>query len=150
MVTVKKVVLWQEQIENKPGQLAGVLKPLADAGTDLEVVMGTSFPGDAGRATIGVFPVSGKKSIAAARSHGLSPTAVPALLVSGDNKVGLASKIAQTIADSGINIGFVIGLVQGKNFSAVFGFGSQVEASKAATPIRKVLARKAAPGVASK
>ena len=141
MVTVKKIALWHKEIENKPGQLADVLKPFADAGANLEVVMGTSFPGDAAQATIGVFPVTGKKSIASAKSQGLGPTAVPALLVFGDNRAGLLHKIAQIIADSGIDVGFVVALALGRSFSAVFGFGTQAEASKAATQIKRVLAR---------
>ena len=39
-VTVKKAVLWRTQIENRPGMLASTLAPLAEAGADLQVVMG--------------------------------------------------------------------------------------------------------------
>lgn len=143
-ITVKKITLWRKDVENKPGELAGVLAPLADAGADLEVVMGTTYPGDVGKATIGVFPVKGKKSVAAAQAGGLTAASVPALLVTGDNKPGLGRKIAQTVAEAGINIGFVIALVLGRNFSAVFGFESEAEAGKAATLIKKTATSKKA------
>jgi len=51
--------------------LAAVLEPLAKAGANLRVVMGYSM-GDSGRAAIEVFPVSGKRAVAAACSAGLS------------------------------------------------------------------------------
>jgi ACT domain-containing protein len=39
-VSVKKVTLWRTEVENKPGTLAKILAPLAEAGADLQVVMG--------------------------------------------------------------------------------------------------------------
>lgn len=39
-VTVKKAVLWRKEVESQPGVLAATLKPLAEAGADLQIVMG--------------------------------------------------------------------------------------------------------------
>ena len=44
-VTVKRDTLWRKEIENRPGALAAVLAPLAEAGADLQVVMGYRHPG---------------------------------------------------------------------------------------------------------
>jgi hypothetical protein len=41
---------------------------------------------------------------AAATGTGLAASAIPTLLVEGDNKPGLAHKIAQTIADIGADL----------------------------------------------
>ncbi|MBI3141049.1 MAG: hypothetical protein HYZ19_04215 [Rhodocyclales bacterium] len=142
-VNVKKIVLWRKEVGNEPGALAGVLAPLAEAGTDLQVIMGTSLPDDDTKASIGLFPVKGKKSVAAAQAAGLTEAAVPALLVDGDNKPGLGHKIAGMVADAGINIGFVFAQVLGKKFSAVFGFRNDADAAKAATLIKKAAAVKA-------
>jgi hypothetical protein len=38
-VTVKKIVLWRKEVENRTGILANALAPLANAGTDIHVVM---------------------------------------------------------------------------------------------------------------
>jgi hypothetical protein len=43
-VTVKKVVLWRKEIENRPGMLANTLEPLSEAGADLQVVMSLLQP----------------------------------------------------------------------------------------------------------
>ena len=42
-VTVKKAVLWRKEVENEPGVLATTFKPLAEAGADLQVVLGIAF-----------------------------------------------------------------------------------------------------------
>lgn len=144
--TLKKVELWSIVVDNKPGALAAVLEPLADAGADLEVVMATAIPGDGGKASIGVFPVKGRKVIAAARAAGLAPAvAMPSLLVGGDNRAGLGGRMSEALAAAGINIGVAVAQVVENSFSALFGFASQEDATKAVTLIKKVTTvRKAA------
>jgi hypothetical protein len=141
-VTVKKIVLWRKQAENKPGVLANALAPLAHAGTDIHVVMAYRFPGQESRAAIELYPVAGKKSAAAAKEAGFSPSTIPALLVEGDNRVGLGYETAQAIANAGINIDFLVAQVVGKRFSAVFGFDSDADAKKCAGIIRKAAGAK--------
>ena len=127
-VTVKKIVLWRTEVENRAGILANALAPLANAGTDIHVVMAYRFPGKEYKAAIELYPVTGKKSITAAKEAGFGASAIPALLVEGDNRAGLGYATAQAIADSGINIDFVVAQVVGKKYSA---------ATKCAAIIRK-------------
>jgi hypothetical protein len=141
-VSVKAIKLWRSEVANQPGALAKVLAPLAQAGADLQLLMGYRFPGNETRAAIEIFPVSGKKSIAAAQSVGLRASSAPALLVEGDNKRGAGHAISQTIADAGINMSFIVAQVVGRRFSAVFGFETDEDARKAATLIKKALAAK--------
>jgi len=68
-VTVKKLGVWRREIKDKVGALAEVLEPLANAGSDLHVVVG--YGGQAGKAAVDLFPIKGKKSIAAAKEAGL-------------------------------------------------------------------------------
>lgn len=138
-INIQRIKLWHKEVANRPGVLAGVLEPLAAAGADLEMIMATSFPGDSGLASIGVFPVTGRKAMAAAQGTGLNAMPVmSSLLVTGDNKAGLGRELAQTIADAGINIGLLLCLVVGRNFSAVFGFADEADAIKAAAALKKV------------
>ena len=65
-VTVKKIVLWRKEVENKTGILAGALAPLANAGTDIHVVIAYRFPGQESKAAIELYPVTGRKSVTAA------------------------------------------------------------------------------------
>jgi len=137
-VTVKKVTLWRSEVENKAGMLAQTLKPLADAGASLQVVMAYRVPGEPTRAAIELTPVSGKKPLAAAQTAGLDRSSIPTILAMGDDRPGLGSEIAEAIAGAGINISFLVAQVIGRRYSAVYGFETEEEAQIATNLIRKV------------
>jgi hypothetical protein len=139
-VTVKKAVLWRTEIENRPGMLASTLAPLAEAGADLQVVMGYRYPGATDKATIELHPVSGRKSTAAAKTAGLAPSPIPVLLVQGDNRRGLGHALAKAIGDAGINLSFVMAQVMGRRYSAMFGLENEADAARATALIKKASA----------
>ena len=139
-VTVKKIVLWRKEIENRAGMLANALAPLANAGTEIHVVMAYRFPGQESKAAIELYPVRGRRSVTAAREVGFSASAIPALLVEGDNRAGLGYATAQAIANARINMDFLVAQVIGRKYSAVFGFESDADATKCAAIIRKATA----------
>ena len=136
-VRIKQITLWRSEVANRPGALAGALGPIAEAGGNLKVVMGYRMPGAENRAAIEVYPVSGKKVTAAARSVGLSDSGIPALLVDGDDRAGLGAAIARGVAEAGINMIFLMAQVVGRRYSAVIGFESAAEAKKAVSVIKK-------------
>jgi hypothetical protein len=138
-LTVKKVALWRIDVEDKPGTLSGVLAPLAEAGADLQVVMGYRCHGGEHKAAIEVCPVSGKKSTAAASRAGLAASAIPTLLIQGNNKPGLGSAIARAIAEEGINVRFLVAQVIDKRFSAVMGFEDEAASEQATKLIKKAV-----------
>lgn len=142
-VTVKKAVLWRRQLENRPGTLAEGLKPFADAGVNLQIVMGYTFPGDSKRAALEVYPVSNAKAEKAARAAGLSSTeGIPCLVVEGNDRAGLAYDVAHAMAQSGINLSFAVMQVAAKRYQAVFGFDSEKGANAAASLIKAADKRK--------
>ena len=136
-VTVKRISLWRKEAENRTGLLAQTLEPLAKAGADLGVVMGYRLPGNESKAAIEIYPVSGKKLTSAATGTGLTASAIPTLLVEGDNKPGLAYKIAQTIANAGADVSFFVAQAIGRRYSAVIGFANDADAKMATTLIKK-------------
>lgn len=139
-VLVKKVALWRKEVDDRPGALDRVLEPLARAGANLQVAMGYRYPGADGRAAIEVSPVVGRRATTAAQGAGLNPSGIPALLVQGDDRKGLGHAIANAIAAEGINLNFMVALVTGPRYSAVFGFDSEVDANRA-LPLAKKAAR---------
>ena len=141
-LTVKRITLWRAEVDNRPGVLATALGPLADAGADLQVVMGYRFPGNETKAAIEVYPVSGKKATNAASSAGLSASTIPTLLVEGDNRQGLGKAIAEAMAEAGINLGFLVTQVIGRRYSSVIGFESEEDAKRATGLIKKATASK--------
>jgi hypothetical protein len=135
-VTVKKITLWRKEVANEAGTLAGVLEPLAGAGASLRVVMGYAIPGEFNRSVVEMFPVAGKKAMAAAAATGLSASPIACLLVEGDDRAGLGAAMARGIADAGVNISFMIAETVGRKFSAVFGFESDADAATASKAIK--------------
>lgn len=141
-LTVRKIVLWRKEVENRPGTLASTLAPLATARVDLHVVMAYRYPGDETKAAIELYPIAGKKAGAAAQEAGLAASSIPALLAEGDNRPGLGYAISQAMADAGINLSFLVAQVVGRRYSAVFGFESEADAQKGAGLIRKVATKR--------
>ena len=64
------------------------------------------------------------------------------MLVEGDNKPGLAHKIAQTIGEAGADLSFFVAQAIGRKYSAVIGFANDADAKRAATLIKKATGRK--------
>jgi hypothetical protein len=141
-VTVKNITLWRKELENQTGTLAEALEPLAKAGADLQVVMGYRYPGEGAKAAVEVYPVVGKKVIAAAQQAGLTASTIPTVLVEGDNKAGLGYAVAQAIAGAGINMAFLVTQVIGRKYSSVVGFENEADAKTAAGLIKKATAGK--------
>jgi hypothetical protein len=137
-VKVKRIVLWRGVVPNVPGSLARTLAPLA--GGNLQIVMGYHLHGGRDEAIVEVYPVSGKKATAAAAGMGLAGAALPALLVQGDDRPGLGHATADALGRAGININFLVAQVVRKQYSAVFGFSSEADATSAAALIKKAAA----------
>ncbi len=134
-VNVRKILLWRREAPDAPGLGAATLEPFARSGADLKVVMGYRLRD--GRAAVEVWPVSGKKTMAGAQEVGLAAASIPALLVEGDDRPGVGHAFAKAIADAGINLSFLMAMVVGRKYSAVFGFGSEADAKAAAPLLRK-------------
>ena len=141
-VKVKKITLWRKELENRAGTLSETLEPLAKAGADLQVVMGYCYPGERTRAAVELFPVTSKKTTAAAQSGGLATSGIPAIHVEGDNRAGLGHSITRALADNGVNLDFLVAHVIGRRFSAVFGFENDADATKAVALIKKAAKRR--------
>ena len=135
-VSIRKVTLWRTEVQHRPGALAELLEPLAAAGADLQIVMGYRIPGHKGRAVIEVAPVGSRTVARAAAAGGLAPGGAPTLLVLGQNRPGLANRIARALAESGVSIAFLVAQVVGRRYSAVFGFENEGDLDKAADRIR--------------
>jgi hypothetical protein len=136
-ITVKKITLWRREIEDEPGTLARVLAPVADAGTSLRVAMAYRYPEPAGRAAVELAPVTGRRATKAAESAGLAPSSIGALLVEGDDRPGLGRTLADALAGASINLHFLMALVSGRRYAAVFGFGSEEDAARALPILKK-------------
>jgi hypothetical protein len=141
-ITVKEITLWRREIENRPGMLADVLEPLAGARADFTVLMAYRFPGDESRGAVELFPISGKKAMAAAQAAGIAASDIPALLVEGPDRPGLGFETTNAIADAGINLAFLVAQVIGSKFSAVYGFDNEGDRRKAVSVLKKASSKR--------
>ena len=142
-LTVKVITLWRREIQNRPGELAGVLHPLAETRADVQVLMAYRFPGDESRGAVELYPISGKKAAGAAANAGLTPANdIPAILVQGPNRAGIGFATSRAIADAGINLAFLVAQVVGTKFSAVYGFDSVTDRDRAQKLLKKATARR--------
>jgi hypothetical protein len=135
-VTVKKITLWRGKIENRPGTLAAVLEPLAQAKVDLQVLMGYREPGES-QAVVELYPVAGAKASAAVQRSGLGAASATSLLVNGDNRAGVGHRIARALGEASINVNFLVAQATGRKFSMVAGFDSEDDATRASALIKK-------------
>lgn len=135
-------MLWRKEIENQPGALASTLEVFASADADLQIVMGYRYPGNQAKAAVELSPIEGKKLVTAAETAGFKASAIPTLLVEGDNRPGLGHSIAEAIADAKINLDFLVAQVIGRKYTAVIGFESAEDSKKASTLIKKTTTRK--------
>jgi hypothetical protein len=133
-VRVKNVTVWRKEVAHAAGELARALRPLAEAGANLQVIMAYA-EGD--RGIVEVCPISGKKVTDAAKRAGFVAFEKPTLLVEGNDKPGLGFRIASAIADQGVSISFDVTQVIGKKYSAIYGFKSDDDARTAASAIKK-------------
>jgi len=136
-LTVKRITLWRADVQNEPGVLSRILEPLAAAGADLKVVMGYRFPTTPERSAVELYPVSGRRTTAAAGQAGLAASDIPCLLVEGDNRAGWGAEMARALADAGINIAFLMAQVIGRRFAVAIGFEDDAAAAEAMKMIRK-------------
>ena len=70
---------------------------------------------------------------------GLAASAIPTLLVQGDNRPGLGHAMAQAIAEAEINVAFLVAQVIDAQFSAVIGFEDDAASKQAAVLIKKAV-----------
>lgn len=138
-VTIRRVQLWRSEVESRPGVLAGALGALASAGANLQVVMAYRYPGNQTLGAIELYPIRGKRLMAAAEAAGLKPMPMAVLHVEGDDRPGIGYATTRAIADAGINVAFLVTQVVGRRYSSLIGFETDADAVKAAALIKKAV-----------
>lgn len=136
-VTIKKAVLWRRDVVNEPGALAQTLRPLVEAGVNLEVCMGYAIPGEKHHSAIEVYPIPAKAEDSAKSVNLVPAETISCLLVHGDDEKGLGYKIADALGKAGINISFVVVHAFGGHWHGVMGFESESDAQRAATVLKQ-------------
>jgi hypothetical protein len=136
---VSRVNIWAGSIKDKPGELAGVLSVLADAGARLDYVMARRAPDKPGTGVVFLAPLKGVKQAAAARKAGLHKSkSLFAIRASGPDKAGLGAKMTQALAEKGINLRGLSASVIGRKFVLWLALDSSADATKAMRVLKKM------------
>ena len=138
-IRISQIGLWRTEVAHRPGALAKALEPLAQQGTDLQVVRVRTAPGKKTRKIIEVYAGRGPRARLAAQAAGFSLTPPTTLLLQGDNQPGFAYAVANAVAWTGISVRDHEAGVVANQFSSTLTFDSEAEARKAALLIRKVI-----------
>ena len=135
---VNRVDVWAASTGDKPGGLSGTLKGLYEAGADLDFVISRRAPDEPGTGVVFLTPIRGDREVEAASTLGFNLTSsVDSVRVEGDNVPGAAARLAELIADAGINIrGFSVAVI-GPRYIAYIGFDSSSDTEKAAKIIQE-------------
>ena len=132
------VDVWAASTADKPGGVSGILKGLYEAGADLDFVIARRAPDRPGKGVVFLTPIQGDREVKAASTLGFNLTSrVNSVRVEGDNVPGAAARLAELIADAGINIRGFSAAVIGPRYIAYIGFDSSSDAENAARIIQE-------------
>ena len=129
---VESVDVWAASIEDRPGSLADVLTALRETGADLQFIVARRAPEAPGKGVVFVTPLQGDREVQAAADAGFNVTRkLHSVRVMGRDRPGIASKLAQRLADARINLRGFAASVIGTQFVAYFAVDSAEDVNKA-------------------
>ncbi len=136
---VSRADFWIVTIEDRAGGVADKLDPLAQAGANFEFVFGRRTPEQPGKGILFVFPVKGAKVSKAARDAGFAKSdQVHSVRIEGQNRPGVATKIAQALANAGLSFRALSATAVGRNFVAYVACDTAADAAKAVSVLKKL------------
>src|SRR5262245_23737357 len=135
--SISRVDVWTREIDDRSGELAATLNPLADAGVDLLFLIARRRTLVPGKGVVFLGGVSGAKGTKAAAAAGLKKaTDMVALRIGGANKPGDCRRVTKLLADAGINLRGVSASVIGRKYVLIIAFDNADDATKAAKLVR--------------
>ena len=135
---VNRVDVWAGPIPDKPGGVAKALQTLADAGANLEFVVGRRVEGKGNKAVLFVCPLKGAAQIKAAKSIRMKKAvSMASLRIAGPDRAGIGACLMGMIAEAGINCRGISAARIGRKFVQYLAFDSPADSTKAARILRK-------------
>jgi hypothetical protein len=135
---VDRVDVWAASIKDEPGGLARVLTALSEVGADLEFIISRRAPEEPGRGVVFLAPLRGDEQVSAAAMLGFNvTTSLHSVRVEGDNEPGVAAKLAEELAATGINLRGLSAAVVGERFILYVGLDSAEDVAKAVNLLRQ-------------
>ena len=134
---VERIDTWAAPIDDKPGGLANTLNTLANAGVNLEFLIARRAPEKPGRGVVFVTPIQGAAGIRAAREAGFAKTErLHTVRIEGPDKRGACARIAQALAEKGLNLRGLSAAALNKRFVCHIALDTTADAAKAMRVLR--------------
>lgn len=134
---VQRVDTWMAPLEDKPGGLAEKLDALAGAGANLEFVIARRAADKPGTGVVFVTPIKGAAAVRKAQETGFDKTeSIHTVRIEGADKRGEGARIAQALAEKGLNLRGLSAAAINKKFVAHIALDSAADAAKAARVLR--------------
>ena len=139
MFRMKRVHVYQCEVDDVPGGTAAKLKALALAGAHLEYVHSERSATKAGAGELLVAPAQTKTEMDLVKSVGFREVQKPTVMrFEGDDKAGLGGRVTLAWEAAGINLhGLMMAVVNGK-FVGYATFDSSDDANTAATILAEI------------
>jgi hypothetical protein len=138
---ISKVDVWAAEMQDRPGGLAGKLRPLADAGASLEFVIARRQPDKPGMSVVFVAPLKGAAATRAAGQAGFTKAdGLHTLRIEGPDRPGLGADMSEAVGDAGINMRGVSAAALGRRSIAYLAFETPEDAKHAQGVLKKALA----------
>lgn len=123
--------VWAATIADRPGELAAALATLRDAGADLQFIIARRSAEAPGAGVVFVTPLQSDREIRAAAQVGFNVThRLHSVRVMGRDRPGIATELAQKVAEAGINLRGFSASVIGVQFVAYLGVDSRQDADR--------------------
>jgi hypothetical protein len=136
---VQKVDTWKAMLRDKPGELAAKLSALAKAGINLEFVIARRSPEKPGTGVVFVTPIEGAAKGRAAQLNGFQRTkSMHTVRIEGTDRRGEGARIAQVLAEKGVNLRGFSGASISKKFVAHLALDGAAEAAQALRVLKKL------------
>jgi hypothetical protein len=128
----QRVDTWAASLKDKAGSLAAKLKALSAGGVNLEFVVARRSPEKRGTGVVFVTPIKGAKQVRAAKAAGFKKTtSLHTVRIEGADKRGQGVRLAQALADKGLNLRGMSAAAVGKKFVCHIALDTEANAAKA-------------------
>ena len=129
---ITRVDVWAAGIKDEPGGLARKLDALSGSGANLEFLIARRAPEKPGEGVVFVTPIEGATQVKAAQDAGFRKAeSMHSVRIAAQDEPGLGAKLAQPIADAGINLRGLSAASMGERAVFYLAFDSATDAKKA-------------------
>ncbi len=136
---ITRVDVWAASIKDRPGGLARKVGALAKAGANLEFLIARRAPEKPGTGVVFVTPIKGVRQVRAARQAGFEKTkSLHGLRIAAADRPGLGAKLAEQIAEAGINLRGLSAAAIGRRAIFHQAFDTAADANKAMRRLRQI------------